>query len=258
MTVRSSHSTYGCGRQRKARVQALEDVELARHVVRARRHRTEWRSAQHRLPRRRSAADRSGWTAPPETAPPPVRQSPRHGRARTPPRAPRRSVRRRGPEWCPASLTMNRTQAARGASERPAPNCAQDLSRDDHAVHFVRTVVDARRARFAVPALQRRILAEAERAVHLDGAVQHVVQHARADELDHRDLGARVGAAVHQPRRVQRHQPEAVDLGRRIRDPVLDRLQVRQPLAARFTLAARAPASARTRAGPRRSSACSA
>src|SRR5258707_3020038 len=45
---------------------------------------------------------------------------------------------------------------------------AQNLPRDDHAMDLVRPVVEPRGPRFAIPPLQRRVLAEAERAVDLD------------------------------------------------------------------------------------------
>ena len=40
----------GLGRQRKARVESLEDVELARHVVGPRRDGPEWRPPEHGFP----------------------------------------------------------------------------------------------------------------------------------------------------------------------------------------------------------------
>ena len=50
MTVASSHSTYGSGASGKLGCKPLEDVELARHVVRARRDGPERRPPQDGLP----------------------------------------------------------------------------------------------------------------------------------------------------------------------------------------------------------------
>ena len=57
-------------------------------------------------------------------------------------------------------------------------------------------VVDARAARHPVHRRERRVLGHAEPAVHLQRAVDHVVQHARRVELDQRDLDARLVALV--------------------------------------------------------------
>ncbi len=66
-----------------------------------------------------------------------------------------------------------------------------------------------------------RLVGEPARAVHLDGAVDHVVEDARGIELDRRDLDACLVAAVDLVRRVERHQPAGLDLGVAVRDPVL-------------------------------------
>src|SRR5829696_1116353 len=60
----------------------------------------------------------------------------------------------------------------------------QDLARDALAVDLVGAVVEARRAREAVHRLERQVGRVAERAVDLQGAVDHVVHDARAVELD--------------------------------------------------------------------------
>ena len=75
-----------------------------------------------------------------------------------------------------------------------------------------------------------------EPAVHLERAVDHVVQHARRVELDQRDLDARLVALVDPLRGLQRHQPARLDLGGRLGDPVLDRLLVGERLAERLAL----------------------
>src|SRR5207249_50871 len=101
------------------------------------------------------------------------------------------------------------------------PSAARALSagtepaaREYRAVDLVGAVVDARVARLAVHELERRVGRDPERAVHLDGAVDHVVEHARAPELDERDLDARLAAPVHGTGGVQRHQTRRLDLGR--------------------------------------------
>ena len=65
---------------------------------------------------------------------------------------------------------------------------AQDPARDGLAVDLVGAVVEARGAREAVHLLQRQVGRVAERAVDLQRAVDDVVQHVRAEELDQRDL----------------------------------------------------------------------
>src|SRR5207237_9257456 len=96
-----------------------------------------------------------------------------------------------------------------------------DPPRADHPVHLVRAVVDAGGAGVAVHALERRVAGDAAGAVHLDRAVDDVVQHLRAPELDDRDLDASLIAAVDLLSRMQREQTRRLDLGSRISDPVL-------------------------------------
>src|SRR5436309_3408269 len=126
-----------------------------------------------------------------------------------------RASARRG-RWC-SSSRPDRSRPRGGAVR-----VAQQAARDDHAVHLVGAIVDARVARLAVHELERRVGRDAERAVHLDGAVDHVVQHARAPELDERDLDPRLAAFVHGARGVQRHRARGLDLGRRLGDVALD------------------------------------
>src|SRR5215207_4112998 len=61
---------------------------------------------------------------------------------------------------------------------------AQDPPSDGLAVHLVGAVVEARGTCVAVHRLQRKVGRVAERAVHLQRPVDHVVQHAGAIELD--------------------------------------------------------------------------
>src|SRR3954468_5922972 len=78
---------------------------------------------------------------------------------------------------------------------------AQDLARDRLAVVLVGAVVEARGARVAVNRLERHVGRVAQRAVDLKRAVDDVVQHPGAVELDQRDVLARGAGAlgVHDP-----------------------------------------------------------
>ena len=51
-------------------------------------------------------------------------------------------------------------------------------------MHFVGPVVDAREARVTIHPGQRRVLRHAHRAMHLDRAIDNVVQYLRAAEFD--------------------------------------------------------------------------
>ena len=83
---------------------------------------------------------------------------------------------------------------------------------------------------------ERRLVGEPAGAVHLDRAVDHLVQHARGVELDQRDLDARLVALVELARGVEREQPARLDLGRRVGDPVLDGLLLGERGAADLAL----------------------
>ena len=71
--------------------------------------------------------------------------------------------------------------------------------------------------------------------MHLDGAVDHVVQHLRPEVLDHRnfDSGRRRPLLIHLPGGLQRHEPGRGHLGHGIRHPVLDGLLLGQHRAVR-------------------------
>src|SRR3954454_21206299 len=81
---------------------------------------------------------------------------------------------------------------------------AQDLAGDRLAVDLIGAVVEARGPRVAVHRLERHVGRVAQRAMDLQRAIDDVVQHARAVELDQRDLLARGRGAlgVHHPRGV--------------------------------------------------------
>ena len=72
--------------------------------------------------------------------------------------------------------------------------------------------------------------------MHLDGAVDHVVEHARSVELDRGDLDACLVAAVDLVRGVERHQPAGLDLGVAVGDPVLHGLLLGERAAERLAL----------------------
>src|SRR5205807_1394153 len=73
---------------------------------------------------------------------------------------------------------------------------AQDAPRDDHPMDLIRAIVDPREASVPIHPLQRRVARYAHRAVDLDRAIDHVVQHLRAPELDDRNLDACLVALI--------------------------------------------------------------
>src|SRR5258708_20208712 len=67
----------------------------------------------------------------------------------------------------PATPPSNRSRPISGSSIlRP-----QHVSRDHHAMHFGGTVVDPKRARFAIKMLERRVGGDTECSADLDGAI---------------------------------------------------------------------------------------
>ena len=146
----------------------------------------------------------------------------------------------------------------RGRSELLVP-CRQPLLqlqlRDRLAVHFVRAVGEADRARVRPHRGERKVVADARRAVRLDRAVEDAQRHARHDDLDHRQLAARrlVADRVHQVRRLQRQQPRLLDLHARLGDVGADGALLRQRLAERDARLHARGTSARARARRRRS-----
>src|ERR1017187_368069 len=88
--------------------------------------------------------------------------------------------------FCASQLLLEfaRGDAARKIELAPLLKLAQDAPRHHHPMDLVGTVVDPRKARVTVHPLQRRVARHPERAVHLNGAVDYVVQHLGAPELD--------------------------------------------------------------------------
>src|SRR3954463_2871429 len=107
---------------------------------------------------------------------------------------------------------------------------AQDDLGHALAVDLVGPVVEACRAGVAVHGLERHVGRVPERAVDLQRTVDDVVQDLGAEELDQRDLAARRAHAlgVHHPGGMEGHRPGGLHLRRRVGDPVLDRLLVRE------------------------------
>ena len=112
-----------------------------------------------------------------------------------------------------------------------------DVLADLPLVHLVRTVDQPLRADLRVPFRQRRILAEAERAVQLDRGVDHLVHHVGMEDLGDRVLLPEFESAFHLVRQVQNHQPGQVELLGAVRQHPLDALPIGDPLAERDPLA---------------------
>ena len=91
---------------------------------------------------------------------------------------------------------------------------------------LVRAVVDAAGAGMHGHLREGGRVGQAERAVHLDGPVDDLVQDARRVELEQRDFDARLRALVDLPGAVHRQEPARLDSRGRVRDPVLHRLLV--------------------------------
>src|SRR5215471_14413871 len=107
----------------------------------------------------------------------------------------------------------------------------QHAASDHHPVHFVRPVVDAPGARRRQHVAERRLVRQPAGAVHLYRAVDHVLERLRSEELDRRDLDARLVTAVDLVRGVEGQQPARLDLRVAVRDPVLHCLLLGQPAA---------------------------
>ncbi len=98
-------------------------------------------------------------------------------------------------------------------------------------MHFVGPVDQALRADARVPARQGRIEAVAQRAVELDGRVDHLVHHVRQKHLGDAVLLAQVHPLFGLVGDVHEHQAGDVELARAIRQHPLDALALRKRLA---------------------------
>ena len=106
---------------------------------------------------------------------------------------------------------------------------------------------------------QREVVAQAAGAVHLDGPVDDLQRHVGRGHLDGADLdrGGLVADGVHHPRRLQREQPDHLQLDAGLGDPVHDVATARRRACRTSCATAPAGRAARAPARPRRSSACS-
>src|SRR3989442_13399997 len=88
------------------------------------------------------------------------------------------------------------------------------------AVHLIRAVGEAQRARVRIGIGETEIVGHAAAAVHLHRPVDHLERDVRRQHLDHRDLllGDFVAHGVHLPGGVQHHEARAVDHDARLRD----------------------------------------
>ena len=107
---------------------------------------------------------------------------------------------------------------------------AQDPPRDRLPMYLVRPVDEAGVARVAVQHLEWHVGRVAEATMQLQRPVDDVVQDLGAEDLDHRDVGARRARAelVDLPGGVQRHQAGGLHLRGRVGDPALRGLLVLQ------------------------------
>ena len=97
-------------------------------------------------------------------------------------------------------------------------------------MHFVGAVGQPQGAQVGPGAGQEGVLADAQGAVHLNGAVDHVGGHFRGDHFDHGDFlaGHLITDGVHHVRRFQGHQPGLLDLQTRAGDVLADRIELGQ------------------------------
>src|SRR5262245_9659111 len=134
-----------------------------------------------------------------------------------------------------ASSTSMRRGWVRGTSSRSGV-AGEDAASDRHLVNLVRPVVDAREARLAIEHRERMVFRHPGGAEHLDGAIDHRMDHARTEELDEGDLLTR-GAGplgVDLPCRVQGHQARGLEVGPALGHPVLDVRLAREGAAKRL------------------------
>src|SRR5262245_9430321 len=134
-----------------------------------------------------------------------------------------------------ASTTALRRGGVREVSCRGAV-AREDAASDRHLVNLVRPVVDAREARLAIEHRERMVLRHPRGAEHLDGTIDHCVEHACTEELDEGDLLARGAGAlgIDLPCRVEGHQARGLDVGPAFSYPVLDVRLAREGAAERF------------------------
>src|SRR5437016_6263834 len=86
-------------------------------------------------------------------------------------------------------LAFASTRAVRG----------EQVAGDDHAMHFGRPIVDAKRAHVAVQALERQIARRAPRSANLDGPIDHAADRLGDEDLADRGFDAGLVALVELP-----------------------------------------------------------
>ena len=107
---------------------------------------------------------------------------------------------------------------------------------DAHQVDLVGAVGEARPAGVLEHVGERRVLRVAERAVHLDRAVDDAVERVGDEVLRHRHLALEVFLAVDLVGRVQHHELALVQLHRRVGDHPLDALLLGEQRAVRVAV----------------------
>src|SRR5262245_233790 len=125
----------------------------------------------------------------------------------------------------------------------PTPRCAARLNTQpvtlenapghDTLVHFIRPVVDTSGAALTVERRQHDIIANAERPMRLDRAIDHAHHDVGDVELDERNLltGLLGAERVDAPAGMQHHQAGSVDFGPALGDPGVNGLTVAQRVA---------------------------
>src|SRR5262249_54483165 len=103
---------------------------------------------------------------------------------------------------------------------------AEQIARDDHAMHFGRAFADAFDAHLAMPALERHLARDAEPAEHLDATVDHLAGDLGGVDLADRRIDLDVPAHVAFPGGLVDEQARGAQLDLAVRDHPLDRLLV--------------------------------
>ena len=148
------------------------------------------------------------------------------------------SVRRASSSSSGSQPTCRYRVTAGGCRSRPRCCRCRVIRRDRplggaHEVDLVGAVGEARPTGVQEHVGERRVLGVAERAVHLDRAVDDAVERVRDEVLRHRHLALEVFLAIDLVRRVQHHELALVELDRRLGDHPLDALLLREQRAVR-------------------------
>src|SRR6185369_1870440 len=106
----------------------------------------------------------------------------------------------------------------------PVTILLQDVLRDEDFVDLVWPVGDAQRPCGLVHLRQRKVARHAGAAPDLDRAVDDAMVRSRHEDLDRRDVGARVAAVFHLLGAMQRHQARGLDVDVAVGDEALHEL----------------------------------